>query len=90
MCPENPLSHEEVQALVQGLPHSKHIHSQWVCPITKALMDENNPPMVLPNGYVYSRQAMEEQARESEGMVMCIRTGQGPFPLSQLTKVFLA
>ena len=61
-----------------------------VCPLTKAIMDENNPPMVLPNGYVYSKQALDEMAAQNNGLVMCVRTGEGPFELSSAAKVFLA
>lgn len=88
--PDDPLCHPEFLALARGLPLSKHIHSSWVCPISKALMDENNPPVVLPNGFVYSRAAMEEMAARNGGKVTCVRTGDGPFELSQLQKVFLA
>ena len=40
--------------LAADLPYSKHIHSKLVCHITHDLMNEHNPPMVLPNGMVYS------------------------------------
>lgn len=87
---DDPLCQKEYLAIARGLPFSKHIHSSWVCPITKALMDENNPPVVLPNGYVYSRGAMEEMAARNDGKVVCAKTGDGPYELAQLQKVFLA
>lgn len=88
--PDDPLCQAEFLALARGLPYSKHIHSSWVCPITKALMDEDNPPVVLPNGFVYSRAAMEEMAARNGGKIVCTRTGDGPFELGQVQKVFLA
>lgn len=51
---EDPLSQESFRNLASDLPFSKHIHSKLVCYISKELMDEDNPPLVLPNGYVYS------------------------------------
>ena len=53
-------------------------------------MDEDNPPMVLPNGFVYSARAMEAMAAETGGKVSCLRTGQGPYDFSELQKAFLA
>ena len=51
---EDPLSQESFRKLAQPLPYSKQHHSKLVCYITKELMDTENPPLVLPNGYVYS------------------------------------
>lgn len=51
---EDPLSQEIIRNLAEPLPFAKHIHSKLVCFITKELMNEDNPPLVLPNGYVYS------------------------------------
>lgn len=43
--------------------------------ITKELMDTENPPLVLPNGYVYSTKALEEIAKKNNGKITCPRTG---------------
>ncbi|RWW24708.1 hypothetical protein GW17_00010994 [Ensete ventricosum] len=51
---EDPLSQEGFRKLAEPLPFSKLHHSKLVCYITKELMDHENPPLVLPNGYVYS------------------------------------
>ncbi|CAK9142941.1 unnamed protein product [Ilex paraguariensis] len=51
---EDPLSQESFRKLAQPLPFSKQHHSKLVCYITKEVMDTENPPLVLPNGYVYS------------------------------------
>ena len=37
-------------SLADALPFAKHTHSKLVCHVTKQIMDEDNPPMVLPNG----------------------------------------
>ena len=38
-------------------------------------MDDNNPPMALPNGHVYSQAALRAMAAASGGRVTCPRTG---------------
>ena len=39
-------------------------------------MDDSNPPMVLPNGYVYGLRSLEEAAFRNSGMVQCPRSKQ--------------
>ncbi|CAI5506079.1 unnamed protein product [Closterium sp. Naga37s-1] len=71
-CPKaDPLSHASFRHLALPLPLSKRNHSQLVCRISHRVMDYHNPPLVLPNGYVYSKQAMEDMARRSNGLVTC-------------------
>lgn len=72
---EDPLSQESFRKLALPLPYSKQHHSKLVCYITKELMDTENPPLVLPNGYVYSTKALEEMARKNNGKIICPRTG---------------
>jgi macrophage erythroblast attacher len=38
-------------------------------------MDTENPPQVLPNGYVYSTKALKEMAEKNGGKITCPRTG---------------
>ncbi|XP_057789189.1 protein MAEA homolog [Salvia miltiorrhiza] len=72
---EDPLSQEAFRKLAQPLPYSKQHHSKLVCYITKELMDTENPPLVLPNGYVYSTKALEDMAKQNNGKITCPRTG---------------
>ncbi|KAH7537330.1 hypothetical protein FEM48_Zijuj03G0081100 [Ziziphus jujuba var. spinosa] len=72
---EDPLSQESFRKLALPLPYSKQHHSKLVCYITKELMDTENPPQVLPNGYVYSTKALEEMAKKNDGKITCPRTG---------------
>ncbi|KAL3523743.1 hypothetical protein ACH5RR_016577 [Cinchona calisaya] len=72
---EDPLSQEGFRKLAMPLPYSKQHHSKLVCYITKELMDTENPPLVLPNGYVYSTKALEEMAKKNNGRITCPRTG---------------
>jgi macrophage erythroblast attacher len=86
----DPLRDANLARLAAQLPHSKHVHSRVVCQLTGAVMDERNPPAALPNGQVYSRAALEHLAMQSGGEIRCPRTGDGPYTVTQLQKVFLA
>nr|AFK44090.1 unknown [Lotus japonicus] len=72
---EDPLSQEAFRTLALPLPYSKQHHSKLVCYITKELMDTENPPQVLANGYVYSTKALEEMAKKNNGRIICPRSG---------------
>ncbi|GMI80647.1 hypothetical protein like AT3G55070 [Hibiscus trionum] len=72
---EDPLSQDNFRKLAMPLPYSKQHHSKLVCYITKELMDTENPPQVLPNGYVYSTKALKEMAEKNDGKITCPRTG---------------
>lgn len=86
----DPLRDEGMAQLAAGLPNSKHVHTRLVCRLTGEVMDEHNPPAALPNGQVYSRAALETMAQQHGGQIKCPHTGDGPYDLSQLQKVFLA
>ncbi|XP_052204915.1 protein MAEA homolog [Diospyros lotus] len=72
---EDPLSQESFRKLAAPLPFSKQHHSKLVCYISKELMDTENPPLVLPNGHVYSTKALDEMAKKNNGKITCPRTG---------------
>ncbi|KAH6917944.1 macrophage erythroblast attacher isoform 1 [Coprinopsis sp. MPI-PUGE-AT-0042] len=74
--------------LAEEVPFSHHSNSTLVCRITGKIMDENNFPMALPNGRVYSRQALVEMAEKNDGIVTCPRTGDR-VSMSELRKVFI-
>ncbi|XP_076936800.1 protein MAEA homolog [Bidens hawaiensis] len=86
---EDPLSQESFRKLATPLPFSKQHHSKLVCYITKELMDTENPPLVLPNGYVYSTKALEEMASNNNGKITCPRTGE-VYNYTEVTKAFIS
>ena len=63
---DDPLCNPRFQQLAEGLPFSFHIHSKLVCRITGKLMDDRNPPMILPNGNVYSLLGIQELINKSK------------------------
>ena len=75
--------------LAKEVPWSHHVNSTIVCAISGKIMDGDNPPMAFPNGYVYSRNALEEMAARDGGKVTCPRTGQ-TCEFRELRKVFIS
>lgn len=73
---EDPLHLSAFRKLAEGLPYAKHVHSKLVCAVTKEIIDEHNPPMVLPNGYVYSEKAVQQFVYSDDGKITCPRTGK--------------
>ena len=51
-----PVCDPDLGVLAQEVPSSHHVNSTIVCQISGKIMNEDNPPMALPNGYVYSRE----------------------------------
>lgn len=73
----------------QGLPQAKHVHSTLVCAVTREVMTDANPPMVLPNGYVYSRKAVEQlAAAHGGGRLACPKTG-ATYGLDEVRRAFV-
>ncbi|GAQ85907.1 LisH dimerisation motif containing protein [Klebsormidium nitens] len=86
---EDPLSQASFRALAEGLPFSKQTHSKLVCSITHDVMDADNPPLVLPNGCLYSRRAMEAMAEKHHGEITCPKTGF-KCDFSDLSKAYIS
>eukprot|EP01135_Chromosphaera_perkinsii_P002490 Nk52_evm6s224 gene=Nk52_evmTU6s224 len=82
-----PVCTPKMGTLSEDLPFSHRIHSCLVCRISNEIMNEDNPPMVLPNGYVYSRNALSEMAK-TDGYITCPRT-RDTFRFSDALKVYV-
>lgn len=74
-CQEDPLHLPAFQKLADGLPFAKYDRSKIICSVTREIMNEENPPKVLPNGFVYSSNAIEK-IKDSEGKIKCPKTGE--------------
>jgi macrophage erythroblast attacher len=72
---EDPLHLASFRALAQPLPFAKHVHSKLVCSITREIMNEDNPPLVTPDGNVYSERGVKANAAQHGGMFVCPTTG---------------
>ncbi|KAJ3330582.1 GID complex subunit containing RING finger motif [Blyttiomyces sp. JEL0837] len=75
--------------LAVKLPNAHHPNSCLVCRWSGQLMNEDNPPMVLPNGYVYSFKALEEKAARNDGIIYCERSDT-QYHISQVRKAFIS
>lgn len=77
--------------LAKEVPWSHHINSTLVCAISGRIMNENDPPMALPNGRVYSLTALQEMASASQDgqTIICPRT-MATFKLNDLRKVYIS
>lgn len=51
-----PTCDPNIKELAKEVPYSHHANSTIVCRLSGKIMDEDNMPMVFPNGYVYSRE----------------------------------
>ena len=74
--------------LSAGLPTTQRSQSALVCRLSGAVMDEHNPPLVLPNGSMYSRRALQKMAHDHGGLVTCMRTSD-KFPLDECKAAFV-
>ncbi|TYZ60961.1 hypothetical protein PybrP1_005316 [[Pythium] brassicae (nom. inval.)] len=85
-----PSCSEVGSALCSGLPFAFHPHSRLVCRVTRKVMDEHNPPRVLPNGFVYSQDGIAQLLglAERSGMIACAET-QELFPVSAVKPVYI-
>jgi macrophage erythroblast attacher len=86
-CPT--CSKDTFGVLAEKLPNSHHLTSCLVCRISGDLMNEDNVPLALPNGYVYSSKALNQMAGKNGGTIVCPRTGD-VFTISQCKKLYIS
>jgi macrophage erythroblast attacher len=86
--PNCPVCTEPLSTLADVLPYAHCAHSQLVCAISGEPLNENNPALVLPSGYVYGTKSLKEMARLNGGMITCIRSGQ-KCEISEAERVFV-
>eukprot|EP00095_Tigriopus_kingsejongensis_P006994 snap_masked-scaffold430_size173499-processed-gene-0.6 protein:Tk06994 transcript:snap_masked-scaffold430_size173499-processed-gene-0.6-mRNA-1 annotation:"erythroblast macrophage protein emp" len=85
---ECPVCQEPLNALAEHLPFAHCSQSRLICYITGKPLNENNQPLMLPNGYVYGEEALTRMALESDGQVVCPRTKE-IYALVEAQKVFV-
>jgi macrophage erythroblast attacher len=83
-----PVCNELISKLAKDLPYAHHVHTRLVCRLSGELMNEDNPPMMLPNGQVYSKKALEEMALKNNGKITCPETGL-QYDFSELRRVYI-
>jgi macrophage erythroblast attacher len=87
-----PVCSDPGRSLAVALPLSHCGNSYLTCACTGEAMDAANPPMLLPNGRVYSQRAVREHLTSSDGCgenrVTCPRT-RDSFPLSKVRNIYV-
>lgn len=83
-----PACNEQFNKVAQALPCALHSHSRLVCRLTGEIMNEDNPPMVLPNGQAYSKKALLEIAARNNGRVICPQSGV-MYKVEELKKAYI-
>ncbi|EPY86088.1 macrophage erythroblast attacher isoform 2 [Camelus ferus] len=89
--PDCPVCSRSLNKLAQPLPMAHCANSRLVCKISGDVMNENNPPMMLPNGYVYGynvRGCKSLLSIRQDDKVVCPRTKE-VFHFSQAEKVYI-
>jgi macrophage erythroblast attacher len=81
-----PVCTEPLRELAANVPVALRQQSFLLCRMSGAVMGDDNPPLALPNGNVYSTSALTEQAAMNDGNVRDIRTGE-LFKLSDCVKL---
>lgn len=84
-------AHDRLGALAKEVPWSHHVNSTLICRVTGQTMNDDDPPLVLPNGQVYSASGLAELERASDirGQLVDPATGQ-TFALSRARKMFVS
>ncbi|XP_002741395.1 E3 ubiquitin-protein transferase MAEA-like [Saccoglossus kowalevskii] len=85
---ECPVCNKNLNELAKPLPFAHCAQSRLVCFMSGQIMNEHNPPMMLPNGYVYGQNSLRTMASENDGKVTCPRTKEA-FDIDQAEKVFV-
>jgi len=85
---ECPVCQEPLNQLAEELPHSHCSQSRLICRLSGLPLNEDNLPMMLPNGYVYGEQALKNMATSNNGVITCPRTKE-MFALKDAEKVYV-
>lgn len=76
-----------MQKLSKNLPGTHKNVSSLICRITGEVMDEDNPPIYLPNGQVYGQKGIKLITKNGE--IVCPESKK-PYKITEVTKIFLA
>ena len=85
---ECPVCHPALNHLAGQLPFAHCSQSKLICYISGKPLNENNRPLMLPNGYVYGEHALNKMANENDGQIVCPRTKE-IYPITDLEKVYV-
>lgn len=82
-----PVCQEDLNRIALKLPYSHCVQSRLICRVTGLPLNENNQPMMLPNGQIYGRLALPKITKE-DGTMTCPVT-HVKFTQPKIDKVFI-
>lgn len=82
-----PVCQPNINEIAELLPFAHCAQSRLICRVTGKPLNENNPPMMLPNGQVYGQIALD-QMMKNNGIIVCPRTNQ-TFCSPKIEKVYI-
>lgn len=83
-----PLCSPILNELAKNLPYPHCSQSKLICSISGQPLNENNPPLMLPNGYIYGENSLKAMAAKNNGRVKCPKTNE-EFGIHETEKVFV-
>lgn len=83
-----PVCSLPLNQLASPLPYAHCSQSRLVCYISGHSLNENNHPLMLPNGYIYGEKSLNTMATENNGRIICPRTKE-VFNIKEAEKVFV-
>lgn len=89
--PECPLCSPLLNELGKKLPYPHCSQSRLICSISGQIMNEHNPPIMLPNGYIYGELGLRAMASQNNGKIRCPKTHEefNMDELDQKNKVYV-
>ncbi|KAJ1358367.1 hypothetical protein KIN20_016783 [Parelaphostrongylus tenuis] len=73
-------------ALAEGLPYAHTVNSRLICSFSGEALNEENHPMMMPDGRVYGEKAIREL--QVDNIVRCPRTGN-MIPVDHVLKLYV-
>lgn len=86
--PNCPVCHPSLNIIAKPLPYAICNNSKLICAFSGEQMNENNVPMMLPNGMVYSINSLLQIMSDNEGKIKCPRTNEF-YEFHEAQKVFI-
>lgn len=83
-----PICNPVMNELAKNLPFPHCSQSKMICSISGQPLNENNPPLMLPNGHIYGELSLTTMARKNNGKLICPKT-RDEFKLEQAQRVFI-
>jgi macrophage erythroblast attacher len=85
---ECPVCQSLLNELATHLPFAHCSQSRLICYISGKPLNENNHPMMLPNGFVYGEHALIKMASDNDGQIVCPRTKE-IYSIDEALKIYV-